>query len=209
MVSSGRPSVSPQISSASRPVSELVLHLASSSPRRREILAALGLTFSAGGVDVDEMRLDGEAADAMVLRLAEAKARAIEIDESRIVLGADTAVVLGEDIFGKPTDCDEAVEMLGRLSGRSHRVLTGVALYSGQGVRTALSTTEVRFREIGADEALAYWQSGEPCDKAGAYAIQGRGGVFVEAISGSYSGVVGLPVFETTQLLRDAGLGIL
>jgi len=190
-------------------VSALVLHLASSSPRRQEILAALGLTFSTGGVDVDEMRLDGEAADAMVLRLAEAKARAIEIDESRIVLGADTAVVLGEDIFGKPTDCDEAVEMLGRLSGRRHRVLTGVALYSGQGVRTALSTTEVRFREIGPDEALAYWQSGEPCDKAGAYAIQGRGGVFVETISGSYSGVVGLPVFETTQLLRDAGLGIL
>ena len=95
------------------------------------------------------------------------------------------------------------------MSGRTHRVLTGVALYSEQELRTALSVTEVRFREIGPDEALAYWQSGEPCDKAGAYAIQGRGGVFVEAISGSYSGVVGLPVFETVRLLRDAGLRVL
>ena len=185
------------------------LYLASSSPRRQDILAAIGLTFSLGGVDVDERRRDGEAADTMVLRLAEAKARAVEIDASRIVLGADTAVVLGEDIFGKPADRDEALDMLGRLSGRTHRVLTGVALYSVEGVQTALSATDVRFREISPDEALAYWQSGEPCDKAGAYAIQGRGGAFVEAISGSYSGVVGLPVFETTQLLRGAGLRIL
>ncbi len=185
------------------------LHLASSSPRRQEILTAIGLTFSVGGVDVDERRRDGEAADMMVLRLAEAKARAVEIDASRIVLGADTAVVLGEEIFGKPADRDEALDMLGRLSGRTHKVLTGVALYSMQGVQTVLSATDVRFREIGPDEALAYWQSGEPCDKAGAYAIQGRGGAFVEAISGSYSGVVGLPVFETTQLLRGAGLRIL
>jgi len=184
------------------------LYLASSSPRRQEILAAIGLTFSVGGVDVDERRRDGEAADMMVLRLAEAKARAVEIDASRIVLGADTAVVLGEEIFGKPVDRDEALDMLGSLSGRTHRVLTGVALYSVEGVQTALSTTDVRFREISPDEALAYWQSGEPCDKAGAYAIQGRGGAFVEAISGSYSGVVGLPVFETTQLLRGAGLRI-
>jgi len=185
------------------------LYLASSSPRRQDILAAIGLTFSLGGVDVDERRRDGEAADTMVLRLAEAKARAVEIDASRIVLGADTAVVLGEEIFGKPADRDEALDMLGRLSGRTHRVLTGVALYSVEGVQTALSATDVRFREISPDEALAYWQSGEPCDKAGAYAIQGRGGAFVEAISGSYSGVVGLPVFETTQLLRGAGLRIL
>jgi len=190
-------------------VSEPILHLASSSPRRQEILAALGLTFSVGGADVNERRLDGESAESMVLRLAEAKARAVDLDEPRIVLGADTAVVLGEHIFGKPRHRDEALEMLGRLSGRTHRVLTGVALYSENGLRTALSVTEVRFREIGPDEALAYWQSGEPCDKAGAYAIQGRGGVFVEALSGSYSGVVGLPVFETVQLLRDAGLRVL
>jgi septum formation protein len=190
-------------------MSAVTLHLASSSPRRQEILAALGLTFSVGGVDVDERRLGEESAETMVLRLAEAKARAVESRASRIVLGADTAVVLGQEIFGKPADCDEAIKMLGRLSGRTHRVLTGVALCSERGLRTALSVTVVRFREIGPDEALAYWQSGEPCDKAGAYAIQGRGGVFVEAISGSYSGVVGLPVFETTRLLRDAGLEVL
>ena len=186
-----------------------LLHLASASPRRMEILNTLGLSFSFAGVDIDEQRLEGETANAMVLRLAEAKARAAEVDASFIVLGADTAVVLGDDIFGKPRDREQALDMLQRLSGRAHSVLTGVAIAFGQDIRTALSTTEVRFREIGPDEALAYWQSGEPCDKAGAYAIQGRGGIFVEAISGSYSGVVGLPVFETAQLLRDAGLEVL
>ncbi len=185
------------------------LHLASSSPRRKEILAALGLTFTSGGVDVDERRLEGESAETMVMRLAEAKARAVEIDELAIVLGADTGVVLGDEVFGKPESREAALETLARLSGNTHRVLTGVALYTAQGVRTALSSTEVRFREIGPDEALAYWQSGEPCDKAGAYAIQGLGGVFVEAISGSYSGVVGLPVFETARMLREAGLRVL
>jgi len=186
-----------------------ILHLASSSPRRQEILAALGLTFTVGGVDVDEQRLAGESAEAMVLRLAEAKARAVVLDGPQLVLGADTLVVLGEEVFGKPQGREEALEMLGRLSGNTHRVLTGVALNSEKGLQTALSATKVRFREIRPDEALAYWQSGEPCDKAGAYAIQGRGGVFVEAISGSYSGVVGLPVFETVQLLHSAGYRVL
>jgi len=169
----------------------------------------LGLSFSAAGVDVDERCIAGESAEAMVLRLAEAKAKAARVDGPRIVLAADTAVVLDDDIFGKPQDKAAALDMLARLSGRTHSVLTGVAVHSAQGIRTALSKTEVRFREVGPDEALAYWQSGEPCDKAGAYAIQGRGGVFVAAISGSYSGVVGLPVFETTQLLREAGLSVL
>jgi septum formation protein len=185
------------------------LHLASSSPRRKEILDMLGLDFTSGGVDVDESRLGGESAEEMVVRLAKAKARAIEIGESAVVLGADTAVVLGEEVFGKPESREAALETLAQLSGRTHRVLTGVAVLSAQGVRTALSNTEVRFREISPDEALAYWQSGEPCDKAGAYAIQGLGGVFVEAISGSYSGVVGLPVFETARMLRDAGIRVL
>lgn len=144
----------------------------------------------------------------MVLRLAEAKARAVTFDVPRLVLGADTAVVLGEEVFGKPQGREDALEMLGHLSGRTHKVLTGVALYSDQGLRTALSATEIQFREIRPDEALAYWQSGEPCDKAGAYAIQGRGGAFVEAISGSYSGVVGLPVFETVRLLQWAGIEV-
>jgi septum formation protein len=196
------------MSVADKPVSATVLHLASSSPRRQEILAALGLVFSFGGVDVDEQRLPGESPEAMVLRLAAAKAR-VATDGSRVTLGADTAVVLGEDIFGKPRNRDDALQMLDRLSGRTHKVLTGVALYSEQGLRAALSVSEVRFREIGSDEALAYWQSGEPCDKAGAYAIQGLGGAFVETLSGSYSGVVGLPVFETVQLLREAGIRVL
>ena len=185
------------------------LHLASSSPRRREILAALGLEFSYAGVDLDEQPLPGEAAEAMVLRLAAAKATAAAGDEEMLVLGADTAVVLGEQIFGKPRGCDDATTMLERLSGKTHRVLTGIALRTPAGVKSALSATEVQFREIRPDEALAYWHSGEPCDKAGAYAIQGLGGIFVEAISGSYSGVVGLPVFETVELLRQAGVEIL
>ena len=185
------------------------LHLASSSPRRKEILAALGLTFSVGSADVDEQRLGGESARDMVLRLAKDKATAGDPGGDVIVIAADTLVVLGEDIFGKPVDKDQALDMLGQLSGRTHQVLTGVAVLAGGEMRAVLSTTDVHFREISPDEALAYWQSGEPCDKAGAYAIQGRGGVFVEAISGSYSGVVGLPVFETVKLLHEAGLRVL
>ncbi len=165
----------------------------------------MGLCFTAGGVDVDEQKLDDEAADRMVLRLAAAKACAADVGEDVIVIGADTAVVLGGEIFGKPCDRHHGLEMLAALSGRTHEVLTGVALKSPRGMFNMVSATEVRFREISPDEALAYWHSGEPCDKAGAYAIQGRGGVFVESIAGSYSGVVGLPVYETGRLLRQAG----
>ncbi|MBT8067531.1 MAG: septum formation inhibitor Maf [Gammaproteobacteria bacterium] len=186
-----------------------MLHLASSSPRRREILEALGLEFTVASVDVVEALEAGESAEQMVLRLAIAKAAAAEVEATRVVIGSDTAVVLGDEILGKPTDRDDAIDMLLKLSGRRHCVLTGVAVRGPQGVQTALSSTDVQFREISRDEALAYWQSGEPCDKAGAYGIQGRGGVFVAAISGSYSGVMGLPVYETTQLLQDAGIDVL
>jgi septum formation protein len=185
------------------------LHLASQSPRRQDILRSLGLSFTAAGVDVDEQRLQGELPEAMVLRLSRAKAMAADVDPSRIVVGADTLVVLEEVVFGKPKDREECLQMLASLSGRTHRVMTGVAVLASAEVQTVVSITEVKFREISSDETLAYWQSGEPCDKAGAYAIQGRGGIFVEAISGSYSGVVGLPIFETTQLLRNAGLRVL
>jgi septum formation protein len=184
------------------------LHLASSSPRRREILVALGLEFTVGNADVDELQLEGEPAADMVLRLGSDKARAGDPGDGSVVIGADTAVVLGDEVFGKPRDQDEALNMLARLSGLSHQVLTGVAVRDGRETRVALSTTDVRFREISPDEALAYWQSGEPVDKAGAYAIQGRGGVFVAEIDGSYSGVVGLPVFETVKLLEEAGVRI-
>ena len=186
-----------------------LLHLASSSPRRQEILRALGLTFTAQGADIDESRLDGETPEQMVLRLAAAKASAAVAAEGQLVLGADTAVVLGGRVLGKPRDESDAVEMLLCLSGCTHRVLTGVALQTPAGSKVVVSATDVRFREIDRDEARAYWHSGEPRDKAGAYAIQGLGGMFVEAISGSYSGVVGLPVFETVNLLRAAGVTVL
>ena len=143
------------------------------------------------------------------MRLATAKAEAAEVPPETVVLGSDTAVVLGDTVFGKPRDEADCLAILTALSGKTHEVMTGVALRAASGTRAVVSITEVRFREIGRDEALAYWQSGEPADKAGAYGIQGRGGVFVESIRGSYSGVVGLPVFQTAELLAEAGIGIL
>ncbi|NNF40003.1 MAG: septum formation inhibitor Maf [Woeseiaceae bacterium] len=185
------------------------LCLASSSPRRREILTALGLRFSVKAVDVDEQPLAGETSDQMVVRLAVAKAAAARTGVDELVLGADTAVVVDGAVLGKPQDQADAIAMLGRLSGRTHRVVTGVALLGPEGAETTLGVADVRFRDIRQDEALAYWHSGEPCDKAGAYAIQGLGGVFVEAIEGSYSAVVGLPVFETAKLLLNAGIDVM
>jgi len=184
------------------------LHLASTSPRRREILSALQLKFSVGHVDVDETPKVGEAPADMALRLARAKAEAGIAGAGDLVLAADTVVAVDGRSLGKPADERDCLDMLDALSGRSHKVLTGVALRGPDGTSTALSATDVYFREISRDEALAYWQSGEPADKAGAYAIQGLGGVFVERIEGSYSGVVGLPVFETVTLLREAGLDV-
>ncbi len=183
------------------------MHLASTSPRRREILQTLGIEFDVIRVETDERSLDGEAPGEMVLRLAIAKAEAASYGE--FVLGADTVVVLGERVLGKPHDADDAIEMLLALSGRSHKVMTGVALKTPHETHSVLATTDVQFREIGRDEAHRYWQSGEPCDKAGAYGIQGIGGMFVKAIHGSYSGVMGLPVFETVVLLESAGINVL
>ena len=186
------------------------IHLASASPRRKEILAAIGVAFTAAGVDIDESRYDDEPVADMVIRLAAAKAAIARtgLDLSVPVIGADTAVAIDDRVLGKPGSQQEALEMLACLSGRAHKVVTGVALDHAGKVNTATSVTEVRFREISPDEAEAYWQSGEPQDKAGAYAVQGIGGIFVESISGSYSGVVGLPVFETATLLANAGLAV-
>jgi septum formation protein len=183
------------------------LHLASTSPRRREILRSLGVEFEIANVETDESPRQGESPEELVLRLAIAKAEAATGAE--LVLGSDTVVVLDGRILGKPRDLDDAVDMLLALSGRSHSVLTGVALRTPEGTRTVLSVTDVRFREIGRDEAIRYWQSGEPADKAGGYGIQGLGGMFVEAINGSYSGVMGLPVFETVELLKSVGIEVL
>lgn len=184
------------------------LHLASSSPRRSRILEGMGLEFTASGVDIDERRHPGEAADTMVLRLAAEKAAAVPAAPGTVVLGADTAVVLDGEVFGKPGDEADALRMLARLSGRRHQVMTGVAVHAGDATTRVLSVTDVTFREIGPDEAHEYWQSGEPRGKAGAYAIQGLGGAFVANIAGSYTGVVGLPVVETADLLRAAGIDL-
>jgi len=186
-----------------------LLHLASGSPRRAEILDALGLSYTAGGMDIDEQRLPGEAADAMVLRLAVEKAAAARAEHAGVILAADTAVVVDDQIFGKPENQEHALQMLASLSGRVHQVVTGVALNWDGKAESVMSSSEVRFREISPEEALAYWQSGEPRDKAGAYAIQGLGGAFVEEIHGSYSGIVGLPVFETVALLAAANIDVI
>jgi septum formation protein len=185
------------------------LQLASTSPRRREILSALGLSFSVVHVDVDETPLAGECPEEMVVRLAVAKAAAAPAGAGTAVIAADTAVVVDGRVLGKPEGEDDCVTMLATLAGRGHRVFTGVALRTATGTRTALSSTDVYFRDIGRDEALAYWHSGEPRDKAGGYGIQGLGGLFVERLEGSYSGVVGLPVFETAALLDEAGFRLL
>ena len=190
-------------------MNKLKLHLASSSARRREILDALGLPFTWSATDIDETPLDGEAAERMVLRLATAKARTATERPSTLILGADTAVVLDSRILGKPGSMDEAMEMLSCLSGRTHQVFTGVALLKAGAENAALSCTDVRFREISVDEAATYCRSGEYRGKAGAYGIQGLAGMFVESLSGSYSGVVGLPVYETAALLCAAGMDIL
>lgn len=192
-------------------VAEPLLHLASSSPRRRDILAALGIEHSWQGVDIDERPLPGEQPGSLVLRLALAKAREARRlrPDDGVILGADTVVVLGDKIFGKAASKEEALAMLSSLSGRRHAVFTGVAVTTLKRELTAVSETAVRMRRIEPEEALRYWQSGEPAGKAGAYAIQGLGGVFVESLSGSWSGVVGLPVFETAALLEQAGIEVL
>lgn len=185
------------------------LYLASTSPRRRELLQQLGLSFSVLKIAVDESRLAGESPEQYVGRLAQEKARAglAEVDDG-IVVAADTTVVLGNDELGKPATEADAVAMWTRLSGREHRVLTGVAVGRGADVRVQVVATCVRFRDILAEEMHAYWVSGEPADKAGGYAIQGRGAVFVTGIEGSYSNVVGLPLAETAALLADFGYSV-
>ncbi len=182
--------------------------LASGSPRRRQILQDLTVDHTAIGVDLDESRLVDEPADAMVLRLAAAKAEAAAAPANVPVLGADTAVVLEDEVFGKPLDQADCLAMLARLSGRRHQVMTGVALRWQGSTEAVLSVSHVQFRDIDPDEALAYWQSGEPRDKAGSYAIQGVGGKFVTALEGSYSGVVGLPIDVTIGLLAKAGINV-
>jgi septum formation protein len=185
--------------------------LASASPRRKALLAQIGVEFRQQVAEIDETPLDNESACDYVARLALEKARAVhraERGDDAPVLGADTAVVVEERPLGKPRDRDHAREMLGQLSGRSHRVLSAVALV-GERAAVRVSESSVWFRPLRGDEIDAYWYSGEPQDKAGAYAIQGLGAVFVERLEGSYSGVMGLPLYETAQLLQDFGIQVL
>jgi septum formation protein len=184
------------------------LYLASGSPRRRELLTQIGVPFIVISAPIDESPLPSESAPAYVERLARAKAAAglARVDGPAVVLGADTAVVLDGRILGKPENREDALAMLADLSGREHQVLTAVALDDGQRVHSCCVTSTVRFRAISTDEAQRYWASGEPADKAGGYAVQGLGAVFVTGLSGSYSAVVGLPLCETADLLGQFGI---
>jgi septum formation protein len=184
-----------------------VVCLASVSPRRRELLAQIGVPHIACGADIDETVRPREPPRDYVMRMARQKALTLrERGETLPVLAADTTVVLDAVIYGKPHNRDEGIAMLQRLSGRTHEVLTAVALADSQGVGLRLSVSSVRFRTLTMEECNAYWETGEPRDKAGGYAVQGAAAVFIESLSGSYSGVMGLPLFETAELLRAAGV---
>jgi septum formation protein len=186
---------------------QAVVCLASVSPRRRELLAQIGVPHAVTGAHIDEATQPGEAPRDYVLRMARQKAVTIrDRGEALPVLAADTTVVLDDVIFGKPRDRVEGIAMLERLSGRTHEVLTAVALADARGVALRLSVSSVCFRALTLEECAAYWETGEPCDKAGGYAVQGAAAVFIESLSGSYSGVMGLPLFETAELLRAAGI---
>ena len=190
------------------------LCLASASPRRRELLAQIGVPHIVHPADLDESHREGESPADYVERLARAKAEAVwrqrraAGDPTLTVLGADTTVTIDGRVLGKPVDEAALLAMFARLSGREHEVWSAVALVTAAGVASNRSCTRVRFRIVEPDEVRRYWATGEPADKAGGYAIQGYGAVFVEGIAGSYSGVVGLPLAETARLLVAAGLDV-
>jgi septum formation protein len=186
------------------------IYLASGSPRRRELLQQIGVPFRVVRTSVDEAVRPGEVPAAYVERLAADKAGAGwagSRDGADVpVLAADTAVVLDGKVLGKPADRRDAEGMLRQLSGRTHEVLTAIALLTVNGLESRISRSEVTFRSLAAEEIRDYWDTGEPADKAGAYAVQGRAAVFIADLRGSYSGVMGLPLFETAELLSKAGV---
>ncbi|MDP1977610.1 nucleoside triphosphate pyrophosphatase [Undibacterium sp.] len=198
------------------------IYLASKSPRRRELLHQAGIEFdllllrdaAPRGPDVTEIVLPGEAPEAYVSRVTQEKAdKAWEIMHlrkmlPRPVLAADTTVVLGKQILGKPADLQEAIQMLSMLAGQTHQVLTSIAVHSALGRATVTQCSEVSFAKLDEQQILAYCNSNEPYDKAGGYGIQGAAARFISHIKGSYSGIMGLPLFETCQLLRQAGIFI-
>lgn len=186
------------------------LILASASPRRRELLQQIGVPHRVVPVHLDERVLPGEAPREYVARLAREKAQAgfRQAGGGAPALGSDTAVILDGDILGKPVDEEDGVRTLLRLSGRTHQVMTGVAVVKGEQCLVDVVITEVRFVTFDETVARAYWASGEPCDKAGSYGIQGLGGVLVDAINGSYSAVVGLPLAQTAAILKLFGIEV-
>ncbi len=198
-----------------------IIYLASKSPRRRELLRQIGVQFElllmrelAPRIDVDEVPLYGESPHAYVERVVKVKAEiALKVLRERKltprpILTADTTVTFDGEILGKPQNRDDAVRILKRLSGQTHQVLTAAMVTTGTDEFKALTTSFVTFAELEEDAILRYVDSGEPMDKAGAYGVQGRAACFIAKLSGSYSGVVGLPLFETTGLLRQAGIHV-
>lgn len=184
-----------------------LLCLASASPRRADLLRQIGVEFFVRSADVDETGLPGEPIENYVVRIAHAKADVVAriVEPSTSVLAADTAVEIDGEVLGKPHDVQDAVRMLSLLSGRSHRVLSSVVVALGARREAGLSRTSVRFRQLTPQEIETYAASEEPFDKAGAYAIQGRAAIFISEICGSYSGVMGLPLYETAELLDRVG----
>lgn len=188
-----------------------MLYLASQSPRRKQLLEQLGIAFEPVRVEVPEVRRPDESAEDYVSRVAREKALAgfavvRDRDERTLVLGADTEVVLNDRVFGKPRGADDAAAMLRELSGRTHRVVSVVWCVGASRQDSAASISQVRFAELDEAAIEAYVATGEPFGKAGAYAIQGRAAAFIEHLSGSYSGVMGLPLHETARLLRQFGI---
>lgn len=189
-------------------MSELTLILASASPRRKDLLDAMGVEFDIHVTDIDETRQESEAAEDFVTRLAREKARAAQqalAGPNIAVLAADTIVVQGEEVFGKPQNKEHAIRIWQQLSGAKHQVMTAVALMVHDKLSVRLNVTNVEFGVIGIEQMQAYWASGEPQDKAGAYAIQGLASAWVKLLHGSYSNVVGLPLHDVNELLNTIG----
>jgi len=190
----------------------LQLYLASSSPRRKELLQQIGISFEVLAPQVEEKPEPDESPVEYVERIALAKARAVErlVHQQNLqswpILAADTCVCLGAELMGKPADIQDGLRMLRLLSGGSHQVFSGIVLLHDGQAFTGHSESSVTFAELSKEEIIRYWDSGEPQDKAGSYAIQGMAGKFVSNITGSYSGIVGLPLYEVYQLLKKAGL---
>lgn len=194
-------------------MSKPLILLASASPRRSALLTQIGVEHQVRPVDIDERIQPGEAPAQYVRRLAIAKAEALWSrlmeQDRQPVLGSDTSVALGNEVLGKPADRADGLQMLQRLSARTHQVYTAVALRHAAGCEFRLSVSDVTFRALSRTEMEAYWRCGEPVDKAGGYAIQGQAALFIERMAGSYSGIVGLPLFETAELLHMIGYPLL